>query len=487
MENVVKQIESGFFEPLKVSEWTNISTGETPHYIFNRSTSQLENLHQLLHSLLSCATSALMVHYLVSGKIFRFNQQKANWFDSLDKEHLCQQCYDPRLLSALFESAKKLKSIFPSPVLRYLKRFVLQPITEQELINDLSLQSGVYRNKSIFSLACQSVHMNAFTQKQLDAMIEFNLTNHVNAALITQDESITMSNLPMAMSYVTTEHEKILMEHIRQKFKNPAFRMDASSIKKASDFLSHFNWLDITLAFNQTILDAYELTDVGQGQKYGVRIKRIIVKRFVQGRDGIMKEEDCELDVRQLSLKEAEHVKSYLLDVGKIQIAATINKQLKQQPALPGTQALLNCHRPEYYVSNQSMEQSPQRRESKRQRFDDDEPEQPPDNFVADIQQARVLINDQQLPPLIANVENELQKPKGKRPPKEECPCCLKLRHEKPITCQAVLLGFDSEYVWKSNSTVIRKNRETRLAACQRTWSEQQQQQQQLPPPPQPQ
>jgi hypothetical protein len=267
------------------------------------------------------------------------------------------------------------------------------------------------------------------------------------------------------------------MEHIRQKFKNPSFSMDASKIKKASDFLLHFNWLEITLAFNQTILDAYEFTDGGGGLKYNLRIKPIIVKRFVKGHDGNMIEEDCELDVRQLSLKEAEHVKSYLVDVGKKQIAAAINNEMKQQPALPGTQALLNCHRPEYYISKKSMEQSPQRRESKRQRVDVDEPDQPMNNSVSDIQQACALITDQQEPPLISNVEINSQKSKGKRPLKK-CPCCSQLRHDPPITCEAVLLGFDSDNVWKKHvdtnnkPLVIRQNKETRLAACQRTWSE---------------
>jgi hypothetical protein len=305
MKNVIKQIDSGYYDPLNngLSEWTNISTNDTPHYIVNRSTSQLENLHQLLHSLLSCATSSIMAHFLVTAYIYRFNRLKGNRLDHLQNEARCHQCFDPRLLKLLCETIIKIKNTLSPDLVSYWMQHNLTPISKEELSSTLYLQSGVYRNKSSMSLASKAVEMNRFSDKQIDSMLEYNISNHISSSIIQKDYSVLLSKLPMATSYVTTASEKIFIDHfLRDSNFSVSSRqdLDYSKIVKASDFLALFNWHDISLAYNDAILSAYDFKE--NGDELEIKTKPIVCKKRCKrpGNSNEYEIIDCELDPMQL-------------------------------------------------------------------------------------------------------------------------------------------------------------------------------------------
>lgn len=228
-----------------------------------------------MHELLHCATSSLTAHHLLTAFIYRFNRQKKNRFDYVNQETKCHQCFDPRLLNELCASIRKIHSKFPSDIASYWFEHELETITLEQLAHDLSLQSGVFRNKSNYSLASYSSQINKFNENQIDAMMEFNQEHHIHASLFSKDESLLMTNLPSPCTYVITDKEKILIDHL---LRDPQFCVkkdfDFEMIVKATDFLEIYNWFDLTLAFNQRILRSYKFEETENGLKVEVNVSQ---------------------------------------------------------------------------------------------------------------------------------------------------------------------------------------------------------------------
>ncbi len=216
---------------------------------------------------------------------------------------------------------------------RTLESIPINPKYKDDFAKDLSLQSGATRNKFFFSLPCQADDMNNYSKKELKLLLECNSANHVTSSLIKKDQSVALSRLPMTTTYISTEEEKILIDHLLREpqYKDPRMALSIETIKKAIDFLAYYNWQEITLTFNQMILSAFKFT---HDEDSNMQISLDLIKcNKIERKEGPMNNHESELvewslDVRKISLKDSEHIKNYIMKIAEDHISATINDHL---------------------------------------------------------------------------------------------------------------------------------------------------------------
>jgi hypothetical protein len=525
-----KQVKDGFFLPLTetsgLSEYSNIGTDISPYWISNRSTSQLENYHQLIHHVLSGVSSPSVAHLILVAFTFRFNSNKENRLFHFADKNMRAHSFDPRLFNSLRDSILSLENkqkseespCFPGPIFDEIAEYSQIPTTIALIKSKPSLQVGIYRDKwrySMARLAFESEELNSDQVQNLSTFLEQHFPLHSSSSSQTVIDSyrslsrkMNLTDLPIRSDFVSHAGERAL---IRQLLNEPRFLIPNSSrsqFLKPADFLRKYDIYQLTMEYNLKILRSFSFRDE-QVQIEDVQIPR----RFVESRSCPAESADelINFPLSAFTLKEVEHIREYILIYADLILRDTSQQmktnsisvaEAKRKTVLElqnsnlsisdlSTPTPLSCKRARTNSSSvvTSVSSSSEHKPSiKKVKVSSSSVSShsissllPPSSSQISLASLTSTPFPSSHPIIAAIIPSQshagIELPAASFPPaplvktkyssRIPCPCCKQITHK--TVCNAYLLGFNENGEW-TGQVKRHSKREKRLHACYRVW-----------------
>lgn len=520
--SLVKQVRDGLFLPLSqtsgIPEFSNIGTESSPHWISNRSTSPLENYHQLIHHVLSGVSSPSVAHLILVAFTFRFNYTKENKLFYFSEKNTRPISYDPRLFNCLRDCIDSLENkqkpeespCFPVPVYEEIAQYSLIPTTLDYIKSNPSLQVGIYRDKwrySMARLAFESEDLSAEQLKSLSFFLEQNFplsspSSNVLDSYRSLSQKMNLTDLPIRSDFVSSPGERSLIRQLINEQRFLICSSSPSSFLKPADFLRKYDIYQLTMEFNLKILRSFSFHN-GQIQTEDVQIPN----RFVDSRvDSLSANNLITFPLKSFTLKEVEHIREFILIYADTLLRET-NQQTKTNSVsvTEAKEKIVQVRKSMNLSSSEITTPAPLSRKRKQATSID--------NSLSSTQVATALsqkkVNSQRInsasissfssvpslamlatihsssslavvsaiippSPVVASVSSSVVQ---NLPPSSsdssvnlnECPCCKQVKHSK-FKCAAFLLGHDENGNWTSAITRLNSG-ESKLQACYRHYS----------------
>jgi hypothetical protein len=381
VDSIVDQIEAGYYDSFPVvsqpmlindelpdhllKEWINIGTEIKPHYLSTRSTSQLENLHQVIHSLISGITSPNHADLLMCDFLYRWNISKKIQTKRMNFPKLFCPILYHKWLDAIQQARFSLISIDverDSNPIRFklwevhaeTGHYPLQELNIQEQRRDPSVQIGAWSviANSVSQAAARS-YINCLKDQladvnedvdtcEIEEEIHLFIRNsrrmvRAKRSGTTADlteERMELTNMPIETAPALTQAEKLLIEYLliqplaqlHSKSNHDTRKSTMEECATSTEFVNFFNLKWLANEFNSIVLSGYCLNE-----NYEMTTKPIeFVTWFESKIDNQLVQRNNSFTVDQFTLKEIYHMKEYLRRIGERKISERLEMKAKQ-------------------------------------------------------------------------------------------------------------------------------------------------------------
>lgn len=355
--------------PYALTEWIDIGT-KIPKYISTRSTSQLENLHQVIHHLIAGITSPRHADLLLLCFIFRWNIVKQN--QTKVQQFLAFYC--PKLYDIWWRLSEEAAHALEFDPVRDLNpiRFQLwdkHPETGEYPLSELSIEqhradpsthigAWSYLIDSSEQAMVQN-HLNSIKERVLatdasispadansidDKIHQFirdNRTDHMRrfkrsgATSDLTEERLALSNSSIETAPALSRPEKLLIESLlihpaavrshRRRNSNsksaPKKKLIASlsDCRSVTDFVSFYNSEWICQSFNTLVVNGYSADEFGKLVIKPIEFDVWFPADLERGKPHPYLQH-CSFNPNEFSVKNVFHIRDYLKRIGERKI-----------------------------------------------------------------------------------------------------------------------------------------------------------------------